>query len=59
MWVKFTHDFYWSPPERGNRVRIWYKTGMTIFVRRACAEEALRKGVAEKTVRPYKWASVN
>lgn len=47
MWVRFTQDFAWSPPEKRGRVIIEYRTGMTLFVRRKCAEKAIAAGVAE------------
>lgn len=44
--VTFTKDFDWSPPERNGRVHIAYKAGMTMTVRRKCAEDAIAAGAA-------------
>ena len=42
MWVRFTADHSWRQPG----FSIDYKAGMTLNVTRACADEALSKGVA-------------
>ncbi len=47
MRLLFTRDFTWSPPEKRGHVHIEFKEGMTLFVRRKCAEEAIAAGVAE------------
>ncbi|WP_336800806.1 hypothetical protein [Kaistia sp. MMO-174] len=47
MRVRFLADFDWSPAERGGRVTIAYKAGMTLSVTRACAAEAIAVGKAE------------
>jgi len=46
MWVRFTRDFDWSPPETGGRVTMAYKAGMKLMVRRQCADEAIAKRAA-------------
>lgn len=50
-WIKFSADFDFRPPEKP-RVCIAYKAGMTEFVRRICAEQAIEKGKAVLTERP-------
>lgn len=50
-WVRFTSDFDFRPPER-RRVRIAYKAGMVLFVRRCCATLAFEKGRAVPSERP-------
>jgi hypothetical protein len=47
MWVKFTKDFDFSPPERGGRATVSYKAGMKANVRRIAAEAAIAAGKAE------------
>lgn len=51
-WVHFTHDFNWSPPERNGRVVLMYRKGLTLFVRRVCADEVLRKHKGQLVARP-------
>lgn len=47
MWIAFSRDFTWSPPEKSGRVQIEFRSGMTLFVRRKCAEEAIAADAAE------------
>lgn len=54
MWVRFIREFWWEPPERKGRVTLRYAEGAVLFVRRACAAEALAKGAAERASRPSK-----
>lgn len=51
MWVEFTSDFTWTPPEN-KRIRIAFKKGMRIFVRRKCAAAALEASKAVESTRP-------
>lgn len=53
MWVKFDRDHDFRPPEK-RRVCIAYKAGMTCFVRRVCAMDAIAKGRAVQVERPSK-----
>lgn len=52
MWLHFTREFWWSPPERDGRVTLRFPAGATLFVRRLCAAAALAEGAAEQTTRP-------
>jgi hypothetical protein len=52
MWVRFTSDFDWRPPERKGTVTVAYRAGMTKYVRKACAEAAIAAGKAQPTDRP-------
>lgn len=58
-WIAFTRDFDWSPPEKKGRVSIAYKSGMTLFVRRTCAEEAIAAGAAEPVTKETKHGTEN
>lgn len=44
-WVIFIKDFDWNPPEKKGTITICFKTGMKVFVRRKCAEDAKSAGV--------------
>ncbi|MFG1417020.1 hypothetical protein V5F38_04280 [Xanthobacter sp. V0B-10] len=52
MWLHFTREFWWSPPERAGRITLRFLAGSTHFVRRLCAAAALAEGAAEQTTRP-------
>lgn len=52
MWIRFTRNFDWEPPELKGRAVTAYKAGMERFVRRNCAEAALAAGAAVRTGRP-------
>jgi hypothetical protein len=47
MWIRFTKDFDFSPPERGGRATVSYKAGTKANVRRIAAEAAIAAGKAE------------
>lgn len=49
-WVRFSANFNWVQPG----FTIAYKAGMALNVTRACADEAIRKGVAVKVATPRK-----
>jgi hypothetical protein len=51
-WVHFMHNFDWHPPERNGRVVLFFPKGTTIFVRRLCAEAAVRKEKGRVVERP-------
>jgi hypothetical protein len=46
MWIRFTKDFDFSPPERGGRATVSYKAGTKANVRRIAAEAAIAAGKA-------------
>lgn len=52
MWVRFSADFDFSPAEKGGLVTIAYKAGTAENVTRACADQALAAGKAEKIKAP-------
>lgn len=47
-WVKFTADHNWVQPA----FTVAYKSGMHLNVTRACADEAIERGVAVRTAAP-------
>ncbi|RVH50701.1 hypothetical protein CN212_10545 [Sinorhizobium meliloti] len=49
-WVRFSANFNWVQPG----FTIAYKAGMALNVTRACADEAISKGVAVKIAAPRK-----
>jgi hypothetical protein len=49
-WVRFSANFNWVQPG----FTIAYKAGMALNVTRACADEAISKGVAVKIAAPPK-----
>lgn len=49
-WVRFSANFNWVQPG----FTIAYKAGMALNVTRACADEAINKGVAVKIAAPRK-----
>jgi len=49
-WVEFSANFNWVQPG----FTIAYKAGMALNVTRACADEAISKGVAAKIAAPRK-----
>lgn len=51
-WVRFTDRFDWRPPQLKGRVTYAYKAGSTYLVTTPCAEAALAKGKAVRTVSP-------
>jgi hypothetical protein len=50
-WLRFTADHCWTPPDE-RRVSKLFKAGTVEMVRKCCADEAIRLGRAEMTVRP-------
>ncbi len=48
MWVRFTDNFNWVQPG----FTVAYKSGMHLNVTRACADEAVERGVAVRTAAP-------
>jgi hypothetical protein len=54
MWVKFLKTYDWFPDEfkKTRRSFVRYKSGMVIFVTRACATEAMAAGAAERAAKP-------
>jgi hypothetical protein len=51
MWVKFTGEFAFRPPEKP-KVKILFKPGTLAFVRRICAFDAIARGRAVPAKRP-------
>lgn len=55
MWVKFIGEYVFTPPEN-KRVRVVYKKGTKMLVRRVCAIGAIAAGKAYLIPRPERQA---
>jgi len=47
MRVTFIKDFDFYPPELNGRSHVAYKAGMSLMVRKVCADQAIKAGAAK------------
>lgn len=50
MWIEFTSDYDWRPPEKPNS-HVAYKAGMIVFVRKQCGLDAIAGDFAQASTK--------